>query len=132
MTVYLDASAIVKLVVEERASTALASFLSSLDSDRFVTSALSKVEVLRALHAGGSPVRELAERQLARLNMISLSDDVLERASQMAPDARLRSLDALHLASAQLLAEDLRHLVTYDERMLAAGASLGLPVLAPA
>jgi predicted nucleic acid-binding protein len=64
--------------------------------------------------------------------LIAVDRALLERAATLAPDALLRSLDAIHLATAQLLGADLRAVVTYDRRMLAIAGSLGLAVAAPA
>ncbi len=92
---------------------------------------LSRVEVVRAVGSGGAAAVAKAHRQLARLHQINLDTAVLDAAASLAPGAVLRSLDAIHLASAQLLAADLRAVVTYDQRMAAAAAILGLTVDAP-
>jgi uncharacterized protein len=128
---YLDSSAIVKLIQRETESDALRRFLRRHRDHRRVTSALARVEVVRAILDGGPAALAHARRQLARVDEITLDSDLLETAATIAPGERLRSLDAIHLASAQMLAPDLRAVVTYDQRMAAAGHALGITIEAP-
>ncbi len=72
-----------------------------------------------------------AQRQLGRLHQIALGLNLLDDAATIAPEALLRSLDAVHVVSAQLLGDDLRALITYDQRMSDTAALLGLPTAAP-
>jgi predicted nucleic acid-binding protein len=125
---YLDSSAIVKLVVAERGSSALRRLLRS-DTVR-VSSALALVEVVRAVRHHGKPAQDRARRVLARVRLLSVDHAVLEQAATLG-DVVLRSLDAIHVASALALGDDLRAIVTYDLRMLAAAAALQLPVRSP-
>jgi predicted nucleic acid-binding protein len=129
---YLDSSAVVKLVQRESESNALRRFLRRHTEDRRVTSALTRVEVVRAVAGGGSVAVGHARRQLGRLDQIALHPVVLDAAAALAPGSLLRSLDAIHLASAQMLGTDLRCVVTYDGRMTSAAITLGLAVDAPA
>jgi predicted nucleic acid-binding protein len=128
---YLDSSAIVKLVQREAQSSALQRYLRRHREDRRVTSALARVEVVRAVAGGGSHAVAHARRQLERVDQLAVDRDLLDAAAMLVPGERLRSLDAIHLASAQALASDLRAVVTYDERMAAGGLALGLAVEAP-
>lgn len=131
MRLYLDSSALVKLIQREAGSDALRRFLRRHRSDRLVTSTLARVEVVRAVRAGGPRALEQARRQLARIDQIVLSAELLDRAATLAPAGQLRSLDAIHLAAAQLVGEDLRAVLTYDPRMADAAGNLGLAVVAP-
>jgi hypothetical protein len=126
--IYLDSSAIVKLVVREPESTALRSFLRS-HRDR-ISCSLARTEVPRAVrHLGPAAVRR-TRLVLERVHLIRLDDSLLDAAATL--NARvLRSLDAIHLAAAQLVAADLEVLVTYDARMAEAAAGLGFVVQAP-
>ena len=129
--IYLDASALVKLIVTEPESSALLAFLRSRP-DR-LSSALSLTEVPRALrraHFGGA-VRRRAQRLLARLALVDVDRRILSAAVALEPPA-LRTLDAIHLATALVVREDLAGLVTYDRRLAAAAERLDLEVLAPA
>ena len=131
MKLYLDSSAIVKLVQREAESNALRRFLRRHRADRRVTSALARVEVVRAISGGGPAAIAHGRRQLARVDEIAIDRDLLDTAATIAPGMLLRSLDAIHLASAQALAADLRAVVTYDQRLAAAGHTLGMTVEAP-
>jgi uncharacterized protein len=129
---YLDSSAVVKLVQREPESEALRRFLRRNRDATKVTSALARVEVVRSVLAGGSRAVAHARRQLVRLHHVTLDRELLDRAATLAPNSMLRSLDAIHLASAQTLGSDLRAVITYDMRMAQAALGLGLPVEAPA
>jgi predicted nucleic acid-binding protein len=128
---YLDSSALVKLVQSEGESEALRAYLRRHRADDRVTSALARVEVVRSVLAGGATAIAHARRQLARLYLVALDRDVLDLAATLAPGSIVRSLDAIHLATAQLVAGELRALVTYDVRMAHVGASLGMVVETP-
>jgi uncharacterized protein len=128
---YLDSSALVKLVQQEAQSTALRQYLRRHRGDGRVTSALARVEVVRAVSGGGARAIGHARRTLARVDQINLDRSLLDEAATLAPSTVLRSLDAIHLASARLLGSDLRAVVTYDERMVAVASDLRLPVEMP-
>ena len=68
---------------------------------------------------------------LLHVEQVEMSDIVLETASRL-PDPLLRTLDAIHVATALLIRDDLEVLVSYDHRMLESAASHGLPIAAPA
>ena len=131
MRLYLDSSALVKLVQRETESDALRRFLRRHHADQLVTSALARVEVVRAVLIGGPAALAQARRQLSRLDQIVLGTEVLDRAATLAPNAQLRLLDAIHLAAAQVVGADLRAVVTYDRRMADAAQALGLVVERP-
>lgn len=131
MRLYLDSSALVKLVQREAESDALRRYLSAHRGDERVASELARVEVVRSVLGGGAPAVAHARRQLARLFLVVMDRDVLERAATLAPGTLLRSLDAIHLATAQLVGTELRALVTYDARLTLAATSLGLSVASP-
>ena len=126
--VYLDASALVKLVVAETESGALRRYLRARPER--ATCALSRVEVQRAVRAHGPRATARARALLQRVDMIGLDDELLDRAASLDPGV-LRSLDAIHLAAAQTLGDDLSELVTYDDRMAGAAGRLGIAVAAP-
>ncbi len=126
--VYLDSSAIVKLAVREPESDALRKHLRRRRP--WVSSALARTEVLRSLLQGGDAAVAAGRRVLVRCDLVRVNDRVLNLAGTMGP-ADLTSLDAIHLATAELLREDLAELVVYDERMAEVGRSLGHRVSAP-
>ena len=131
MKLYLDSSALVKLVQRERESAALRRFLRRHQDDGRVTSALARVEVVRAVSAGGPTAIAHARRQLARLDHVNIDRPLLDAAATLSPGALVRSLDAIHLASAQAVGSELRSVVTYDERMRTAALALGLGAEGP-
>ena len=131
MLVYLDASAIVKLVRREPESRALLAALRSWPER--VTSVVSAVEVPRAVRRAGADARSLrrADRVLDRLGLVELDAPVRARAAALEP-AVLRTLDAIHIATALELAPDVETLITYDRRQARSARSAGLAVIAPA
>ena len=131
MRLYLDSSALVKLVQREAESEALRRYLRRHRADQLVTCALARVEVVRAVLAGGPPALAHARRQLSRLDQVVLTAALLDRAATLAPDVPLRSLDAIHLAAALVVGEELRAVVTYDRRMAGAAEDLGIEVETP-
>lgn len=126
---YLDSSAIVKLIVREPESAALSRYLRGRRP--IVASALARVEVLRVSALFGAPAQERALDVLNRLELIRINDRVLSLAGGLEP-RELRSLDAIHLATASLLGDTLGKVVTYDTRMAEAARRLGWAVVAPA
>ncbi len=126
---YLDSSAIVKLVLPEPESLGLRDFLAG--DDDHVSSALARVEVLRTVRRVDSAENRLrdAERILARVSLVDLNEPLLAQASSLKP-AGLRSLDAIHLATALSL-DGLEAFVAYDRRLLAAANNAGLPTASP-
>ena len=131
MSIYFDSSALVKLVVQEPESDALRRFMRRHARERRVTSALARVEVVRAVAAGGPGAVAHARRQLARIDQLAIDRDLLDAAATLAPGVVLRSLDAIHLAAARALGTELMSVLTYDRRMQAAATALGVTVDAP-
>ena len=125
---YLDSSAIVKLVVAEPESEALRHYLRRRRP--LVSSALARTEVIRALTFEGDEGLSRGRAVLARIDLLRVNDRVLDAAGRLAP-VDVRSLDAIHLATAQQLGTDLGQIVTYDARMTEAAQYLELRVAAP-
>ena len=126
--VYLDSSAIVKLAVVEAESDALRQFLARFSLQ--FTSIIARVEVVRAVHGAEPPSVPLARAILDSMESLELTDAVVNMAAQLEPPL-LRSLDAIHLASALLLQRRLDALVSYDRRMLAAARAAGIRTATP-
>lgn len=126
---YLDSSALVKLVVHEPESAVLSRFLRG--KRPVVASALARVEVSRACHSLGPKVDRRLRDVFARVEFVRINDRVIEIAASLAPPD-LRTLDAIHLATALLFNDSLARVVTYDARMAAAARALGWSVSAPA
>jgi len=127
--VYLDASAIVKLVVEETESRALRTALRG--RDRRISSALALVEVhLAAGRRVPAPTPDRVDTVLARFTLIPVDHSTLTSAVRLGRTG-LRTIDAVHLATAHSLGGELEALIAYDERLLAAARGLGIPVEDP-
>ena len=128
--IYLDTSAFVKLVREERATPDLEAFLRQRSPATLVSSALLVVETRRAVLGQAPDLLARADLLLTRIDQVGITRAVLEAASRL-PDPALRSLDAVHLATALQLHRELEALVTYDSRLAAAAGRLQLPVAWP-
>ena len=126
---YLDSSAVVKLVVEEMESAALRAYLANQGARR-VSSALLRAETLRAVRHLGPDALATAREALRRVDLIGIDDRILDAAGTLEPQV-LRTLDAIHLATAIAVGDDLEAIVTYDERMLDAASLLGLRTATP-
>lgn len=130
LPVYLDTSAIVKLVVAEPETDALVAALERWP-DR-LSSVLARVEVHRALWRAEASraMHERADAVLEGLALIRIDEPILSRAASFR-DAHLRALDAIHLAAALTLGDDPAAFVTYDARLARAAGRQRLPVEHP-
>ena len=128
--VYLDASALVKLVVEEAETAALLDYLR--DEPRLVTSGFADVEVPRAIRLvdPDEGVQERARELVSRCDRIETDSEIRRVATSVDPPP-LRTLDAIHLASALRVREALDASVIYDRRLGEAAAEAGLEIVAP-
>jgi predicted nucleic acid-binding protein len=125
---YLDSSALVKTIIEEPESRALARWLDA--KDQLVACELVRVETVRAVRVSDPTAVARARQAIATLTLIRLDDALYEAAADLEPSS-LRSLDALHLGAALSLGRDLTGVVTYDTRMAEAAGVLDLHVEAP-
>lgn len=132
MTLYLDSSAVVKLVLREAETPQLRLFLRQHRRHARVTSSLARTEVVRAALVEDAHRVPRAKQVVGALDLVDLDTAVLDAAGLLMTQPMLRSLDAIHVASALTVRKSLRALVTYDNRMRAAAESLGLPVESPA
>lgn len=128
--IYLDSSALMKLVREEAESAALGEWLGRRSESPVVTSELGRVEVLRAARRAGGEVLAEARAVIGDLDLVPLDRGVQDIACDIG-DPLLRSLDALHLASAVLLRDELSAFVAYDHRLLSDAQAAGLPTTTP-
>lgn len=127
---YADTSAVIKLLAEESHSQAFAAFYDGHADAEWVSSALLKIELTRAVARVVPALLPDARDLLTAFSYIAIDDDVVEGAMNE-PDRGLRSLDAIHLATARILGGDLTGIVSYDDRLLKAAADAGLGTESP-
>ncbi len=127
MSWYIDSSAILKLLISEKESIALAEFLDT----PVKTSEISRVEVIRSLNRI-SP-EKIADGQAAfsRFEMIPVNSSILILAENFPAAITLKSLDALHFATVVFLNKTISGLITYDKAMIKNAKLLGIKVVSP-
>ncbi|MDQ3416595.1 MAG: type II toxin-antitoxin system VapC family toxin [Actinomycetota bacterium] len=128
--IYLDSSALMKLIRPEEETAALGEWLRGRPDSPVVTSELGRVEVLRAARRVGGQAPTEARAVVAELDLIPLDRVAQDLACDIA-DPPLRTLDALHLASALMLRDELITFIAYDHRLTAAAKATGLSVVTP-
>jgi hypothetical protein len=126
---YVDTSAFLKLVVEEPHSAAFRKWAESNDGQLF-SSDLLYTEALRAARRHSTAALQETRRRLGVLTMLRLTTDICERAADLDPGI-LCSLDAIHLAAALAVADELDGIATYDDRLAEAAALHGIDVTTP-
>lgn len=129
MAYYLDSSALVKLVVTEAESAALRDWLTAAEREP-VTSDLARTELLRAVRRTAPDQAVTAHEVLETMIVMTLATETFEAAGRLDPPT-LRALDALHLAAALELGDDLDAVVVYDERLTDAANAYGIRTIAP-
>jgi len=124
---YLDSSAIVKLVAREPETPELVEAVRA--DPEVISSALAWTEVIRAVRRARGRIAR-AREVLEGIALVPIDDGIIRGAADLAP-VGLRTLDALHIATALSLGEDITSLVTYDERLAEAAVTAGIEVIAP-
>ena len=127
---YADTSAVIKLLVEESHSKAFAAFYDAHADAEWASSALLRIELTRAVSRAMPTLLPDARDLLLAFSFVAIDDDIVE-AAMNEPDRGLRSRDAIHLATARILGEDLDAIVSYDDRLLKAATDAGLTTVSP-
>jgi predicted nucleic acid-binding protein len=127
---YADTSAVIKLLVEETHSQPFAEFYDAHSDAEWASSALLRIELTRAVTRAMPALLPDARDLLLAFSFIAIDDDIVTGAMNE-PDRALRSLDAIHLATARILSGDLDAVVSYDDRLLKATQDAGLPTATP-
>jgi predicted nucleic acid-binding protein len=132
--IYLDSAALVKLVRQEEHSANLVAWLNSHPDVPLVSSALVEVEVPRALRRSAPQALVGVPAAVGRLFRLEI-DATIRATAAAFTEPTLRSLDAIHLATAQVLTNEagstLTAFVTYDQRLLASARTAGFPTASP-
>lgn len=124
--IYVDTSALAKLVIPEAESEAMSAFA----VDSMLTSALASTELRRTVRRMAPHLLVEAEQVLARVVQLTIDADVLRAAGALDP-LSLRTLDAIHLATALRVRDDIDTFVAYDRRLLEAAHAAGIPTASP-
>ncbi len=127
---YFDTSALVKLAVAEPETRALRDWIAQ-ETLRPASSALAGVELRRAARRHGQSALATAADVMSGINVIAIRPEILDGAAALDPPT-LRTLDAIHLATALRIGSSLAAFVAYDQRLAEAAQAAGLPVVAPA
>ncbi len=128
--IYFDTSALVKLVFDEAESAALVEWLTLRADVPKVSSDLSTIELLRTCRRVDEGAVEGANLLLGGIDLLPMDRAIVEKAASLVP-TELRSLDAIHLASALSVKASLTALVAYDVRLCSAAADAGIEVVSP-
>jgi predicted nucleic acid-binding protein len=132
--IYLDSAAVVKLVRQEEHSADLVAWLNGHGDVPLVSSALVEVEVPRALRRSAPQALVGVPAAVGRLFRLEI-DATIRATAAAFTEPTLRSLDAIHLATAHVLTNEagsaLTAFVTYDQRLLASARLAGLPTASP-
>lgn len=126
--IYLDASALVTLVSGRPYASELRAFLAGWPAMPMGTSTIGFIETVRTLDRVGSYPTAMPDL-LASFTEILVTDEIRDAAASL--PGGVRTLDAVHIASAQAIGDALAALVSYDKRMLDVAHSVGIPVAAP-
>jgi predicted nucleic acid-binding protein len=129
--IYLDTSAAAKLVQPETESAALAVFLTERIAMPLVSSTLLYPELIRAVNRHNPQLAARATALLQRIMTVPLAWDIVTNAATIGGPT-LRTLDALHLATAATLSSELHAFITYDKRLADAATAIGLAIQTPA
>jgi uncharacterized protein len=127
---YADTSAVIKLLVEQTHSKAFAALYDGHADAEWVSSALLRIELTRAVARAMPALLPEARDLLTAFSYIAIDDEIVDGAMNE-PDRGLRSLDAIHLATARILAPELEALVTYGDRLIKAATDAGLKTVSP-
>jgi predicted nucleic acid-binding protein len=130
VVIYLDSSALLKLLYEEYESSTLQGWLFARAGTSLVSSELAKVEVIRGCRLVNAEALPEARALLTELDLIPMTRDVVDEAAEMG-ETLLGSLDAIHLASALSIRADISAFITYDHRLANAASAAGLESVRP-
>lgn len=127
MSWYLDSSAILKTIFEEKERLELLRVLTTQST----SSRLARVEVRRTV-ARLAPTKVVeVNQELEKINFAPISDAILLAAENLSPDITLRTLDAIHIATVMSLEGSIKGLITYDKQMIVNAKKLGIKVISP-
>jgi predicted nucleic acid-binding protein len=124
---YLDSSAILKTIFDEKERPDLLRFLNSQST----SSRLSKIEVRRTVARLVPTKTAEVNLELDKINFLPISNPILMAAENFSSEITLRTLDAIHIATVMSLEGSIEGLITYDRQMIANAKLLGIKVISP-
>jgi predicted nucleic acid-binding protein len=124
---YIDSSAIIKLIVAEKESPDLKDYI----SNGLLTSEIARVEVLRTVTMNAPDLVASARKVLGALNTVDINASILYMAEDFGSEISLRTLDAIHVATALSVRDVIDGIITYDKGMSKDAKALGLSVVSP-
>ena len=127
MSWYLDSSAILKTIFDEKERPDLLRFLNSQST----SSRLSKIEVRRTVARLVPTKTAEVNLELDKINFLPISNPILMAAENFSSEITLRTLDAIHIATVMSLEGSIKGLITYDRQMIANAKLLGIKVISP-
>ncbi|WP_307814438.1 type II toxin-antitoxin system VapC family toxin [Glycomyces sp. YM15] len=126
--IYLDASALLTLVVKRDGHEELSDFIGGYPSVPMATSSIGLIETVRNTRRYGQFPRLMAELELM-CGELAVNDEIRDLAADL--PGNIRALDAIHVATALTVSEFLTAMVSYDRRMLDIAKEQGLPIASP-
>ena len=127
MSWYLDSSAILKTIFDEKERPDLLRFLNSQST----SSRLSKIEVRRTVARLVPTKTAEVNLELDKINFLPISNPILMTAENFSSEITLRTSDAIHIATVMSLEGSIEGLITYDRQMIANAKLLGIKVISP-
>lgn len=127
--IYFDSSALIKLITTDTESKELSAWVQSNAEQPRMTSAVSKVDVMRAFRGRGSVVEDLAAIVVSKIEQLPVQQEMLDIASELR--SPVGSVEAIHLAAASMMGSALHAFVSYDPVMLEAAREVGLTTVSP-
>ncbi|MCW2686429.1 MAG: PilT protein domain protein [Mycobacterium sp.] len=128
--IYIDTSAMVKLIAAEPESGQLIEWLNTHADESIASSGIGHIELIRATRRLGEVAAAAGQRLASTIDTLVLTDSIAAVAGTILPP-ELRTLDAIHLGTALMHRDRLFAFCAYDRRLLDAAASQGLPAVAP-
>ena len=131
MSYYFDTSALAKLILVENESTEFQEFFANTNGPRMrFSSRLSEAELMRMAHRSKQDIMAATTQVLQYVSLANIDAFTVRQAGKLLPGTSLRTLDAIHLATATRITK-LDAIVTYDERMIQSAKLLGIHTVAP-
>ena len=128
--IYADSSALMKLLITEPETAALGAWLEARSDTPVITSQLTVVEVIRSCRRANADALPAARMLLSTVGLVPISREVIDAAAELS-GTLLRSLDAIHLATAVTIGAGLSRFLSYDRRLTESASAAGIVTAQP-